>query len=88
MVPADFNLNGPNAPSLEGGITTNVDVLLNEEVRQPADDMAKLLMFHHCFGEIPFPRIQEMARERQLPKQIATCRIPTCSACLYSKGKR
>jgi hypothetical protein len=65
---------------------TNVDVNLNEEDRQRTSDMAKLLMFHHCYGHISFPRLQEMAQQGQLPKQLATCIIPTCAACFNSKA--
>jgi hypothetical protein len=50
MLSAEFNLNGPTTPTSEGRMTTNVDVILNEEDRQPTSDMAKLLMFHHRYG--------------------------------------
>jgi hypothetical protein len=88
MVSADFNLNGPTSPTSEGQIITNVDVILNEADRQPTSDMTKLLMFHHHYGDKPFPRLQKMAQQGQLPKQLATCRIPTCAAFHYSKATR
>jgi hypothetical protein len=45
-------------------------------------------MLHHQYGHISMRKLQEMAKQGILPKRLATCRIPTCSACLYSKATR
>ena len=33
-------------------------------------------------------KLQEMARQGKISKKLAKCRIPTCSACLYSKATK
>ena len=86
----DFNLNGPTTKASEGGISDEPapNVIIDEEDRQPKNDMAELLMLHHQYGHISMRKIQEMAKQGILPKRLATCRVPTCSACLYSKATR
>jgi hypothetical protein len=49
---------------------------------------AEMLWFHHKFGHISFARLQEMAKVGIIPKRLAKCPIPTCSACLYAKAIR
>jgi hypothetical protein len=46
------------------------------------------LTIHHQFGHISMRKIQEMARQGIVPRRLAKCRIPTCSACLYSKATK
>jgi hypothetical protein len=33
-------------------------------------------------------KLQEMAKQGIIPRRLAKCRIPTCSACLYSKATK
>jgi hypothetical protein len=68
--------------------TTNTDVILDEEDRQPTNDLAQLLAIHHQFGHISMRKLQEMAKQGIIPRRLAKCRIPTCSACLYSKATK
>ena len=90
----DFSLNGPITSASEGGRTategeptSQINVITDKEDRQPSD-LAELLMLHHQYGHISMRKLQEMAKQGILPKRLATCRIPTCSACLYSKATR
>ena len=89
--PVDFSLNGPpNTPSEGEGtpsVTSITNVITDEEDRQPGD-LADLLHLHHRYGHISMRKLQEMARQDTIPKRLAKCRIPTCSACLYSKATR
>ena len=88
--PVDFNLNGPSKPTSEGektATTSVTNVITDEEDRQPSD-LAELLMAHHQYGHISMKKIQEMARQGIFPKRLAKCRVPTCSACLYSKATK
>ena len=59
----------------------------DEDDRQPSD-LAELLMAHRQYRHISMKKIEEMARQGILPKRLAKCRIPTCSACLYSKATK
>jgi hypothetical protein len=44
---------------------------------------------HHRMAHAPFAKIQEMAKQGALPRRLANCPIPTCTACLYRKaGKK
>ena len=85
----DFNLNGPTTTASEGEISEPApNVIIDEEDRQPKSDMAEMLMLHHQYGHISMRKIQEMAKQGILPKRLSKCRVPTCSACLYSKATR
>jgi hypothetical protein len=68
--------------------TTNVNIILDEEDRQPANDLAELLAIHHQFGHISMRKLQEMAKQGILPRRLSKCRVPTCSACLYAKATK
>ena len=52
--------------------------------------MAQLLMAHHQYdGHVSMRKLQTMAAQGVLPKRLAKCRIPVCSACLwYAKATR
>ena len=45
-------------------------------------------MAHHCFQHISFSKLQEMAHQGILPRRLAHCKIPSCSACLYGKATK
>ena len=45
-------------------------------------------MAHYRFQHISFSKLQEMARQGILPRRLAQCKIPTCSACLYGKATK
>ena len=68
---------------------TNVNIILDEEDRQPANDLAELLALHHQFGHISMRKLQEMAKQGGIiPRRLSKCRVPTCSACLYAKARK
>ena len=89
--PVDFRLNGPSTKASEGegtaSITSTPNVIVDEEDRQPGD-LSQLLQIHHQYGHISMRKLQEMARQGIIPKRLPKCRVPTCSACLYSKATR
>lgn len=64
------------------------NVIIDEETRQPEDAMAQLLMTHYQYGHAPMRKLQAMAEQGIIPKRLARCRIPVCSACLYAKATR
>jgi hypothetical protein len=85
----DFDLNGPPNTSSEGeNHTPNVIIDVEEQDKQPVNDMAELLMLHYKYGHISMKKLQEMAKQGIIPKRLTKCRIPTCSACLYSKATK
>lgn len=93
-IPVDFNLNGPTPTSASEGegtqgtseeLTSITYVIIDEEDLQPGD-LAELLMIHHQYGHISFAKLQEMvAKQGIIPRRLAKCRKPACSACLYAK---
>ena len=78
--PVTFNLNGP-----EG---STVNYVTNEEECTPKTDAMTLMQYHHQFGHILFKRLQEMAKQGIIPKQLAKVNTPVCSACEYAKATK
>ena len=66
----------------------NTSVVVDEEDHQESTPEAELLMAHHRFQHISFSKLQEMARQGILPRRLAQCKIPTCSACLCGKATK
>ena len=66
----------------------DTSVVVDEEDRQESTPEAELLMAHHRFQHISFSTLQEMARQGILPRRLAQCKIPTCSACRYGIAKK
>jgi hypothetical protein len=93
----EFDLNGPSTtpPGGETGTnqgnpinTNSPNVIVNDEERQPKSEMAELLDAHFKYGHLSMKKLQEMAKQGILPKRLAKCTIPTCSACLYAKATK
>ena len=97
----EFELQGANPCELHlgtepKGVTTSklpaviedddTSVVVDEEDRQESTPEVELLMAHHRFQHISFSKLQEMACQGILPRQLAQCKIPTGSACLYGKA--
>jgi hypothetical protein len=79
----------PSNFDLEGKRGHNRPVLIeDEEEHQPTSAASELLQFHHRFGHISFRKLAEMAKLGIIPKRLAKCAVPTCSACLYAKAIR
>ena len=84
--PCDFNINGP---SNEGQ---------GRKASPPStmdDNTQMLLKLHQRMGHISFKKLQILAKEGAIPKQLAKCDIPVCTSCTYStmtkrpwRGKR
>ena len=99
----EFESQGANPRELHlspepKGITTSrlpaviedddTSVVVDEEDHHESTPEAELLMAHHRFQHISFSKLQEMARQGILPRQLVQCMIPTCSACLYGKAMK
>ena len=71
--PVDFNLDGPTTSTPEGegtaSMTSTTNIIIDEEDRQP-EDLAQLLMYHHQYGHISMKKLQEMAKQRIIPKRL------------------
>jgi GAG-pre-integrase domain len=77
-ITTNFDLNGPNTLSPN----------LVEPDDLDTDPSALMLRWHHRLSHIPMKRIQLMAKSGQLPKSLASCRVPMCQACQYGKASR
>ena len=66
----------------------DTSIVVDEEDCQENTPEAELLMAHHQFQHISFSKLQEMARQGILPRRVAQCKIPSCSACLYGKATK
>jgi hypothetical protein len=52
------------------------------------DDQAELMRWHCRLGHLPFGNIRLMAAKGEIPKRLASCRIPKCQSCLYSRATK
>ena len=66
----------------------DTSILVDEEDQQASTPEAELLIAHYRFQHISFSKLQEMARQGILPRKLAHCKIPSCSACLYGKATK
>ena len=80
---SDFNLDGPTAENCPKPV-----VIEEEEDRQPTTDASLMLRYHHRFGHISFAKLRNMAKQNIIPRRLAECPIPACSACLFAKATR
>ena len=83
-----FNINGPESTKVTQLPEPLPNIVPDEESRQPITDMSQLLTLHHQYAHIPMRKLQEMAKQGILPRRLAKCNIPTCSACLYARATR
>ena len=63
-------------------------IIEEEEDTQKVNHAAQFLKYHHKFNHCSPKKIQEMAKQGQLPKYLATCDVPICSACQFGKATR
>ena len=65
-----------------------VHVIPNEEEVLPESPTLELLRTHHRMGHLSMVKIQSLARQGGLPKRLANCKVPVCTACMYGKATR
>ena len=78
-----INLNGSTPEGVEAPT-----VITDEEDLIKDNPTAELLRLHYSFGHTPFAKMQEMAKRGALPKRLARCNVPVCSACAYAKATK
>ena len=64
------------------------NVIVDEEDRLAESKSAELLRLHYKFGHTPFSKLQETAKQGIIPKRLAKCQVPVCSACQYAKATK
>jgi hypothetical protein len=79
LTTTEFLLDGLSGPQ---------DIIEEEEDRIPDNHVAEVLRLHYKFDHLPIPKLQQMAKQGVLPKILANCAAPTCSACLFAKAQR
>ena len=89
----DFLDNAPKATSfdLDGSTTPAANlpnIVEDEEDRQVHNVSAEFLKFHHKFNHCSPACMQLLARSGVIPRRLAKCPVPVCSACLYGKATR
>ena len=65
-----------------------VVVIDDEEDRQPSNTASEFLKYHIKYGHCSTKRIQAMARNGELPRRLAKCDVPVCSACQFGKATK
>ena len=79
----EINVNG----SIPEGEETP-DVIIDEADCISDNPMAELLQYHYNFGHTPFSKLQQMAKRKIIPKHLAECNMPVCTACAYAKATK
>ena len=88
----EFTDNSPKSTSFDldgsdkGNNTPNI--IEDEEDRQVNNVLAEFLKYHHKFNHCSPKRMQLLARSGVIPRRLANCPVPVCSACLYGKATR
>jgi hypothetical protein len=72
-----FNLDGPTN-------TRGPKVVIDEEDNQESTTTAKLLHYHQRFDHVSFAKLQLMAKQGVLPKDMAKCPNLVCMACMFA----
>jgi hypothetical protein len=85
---ATFKVNGPESTVATQLRHTLPIILPDKELRQPVNEMLQLLAWHHQYGHIPMRKLEEMTKQGILPRQLAKCNVPTCSACLFARATK
>ena len=80
----ELDLNGP---ATEAGLNPMPNVII-DETEEHQTPTGELLRLHYDFGHIPFSKLQAMAKRGSLPKRLAKCHVPLCSACQYAKATK
>ena len=80
----DFDLDGKTT---EDATPPPPDIIPHEEEQSPSAE-AELLRYHYDFGHLPFAKLQQMAKDGILPKRLAKCHVPVCSACNFAKATK
>jgi hypothetical protein len=77
VIPFDLNHNDSvtNLPS-------------QDDATSDLDDPSELLRWHYRLGRIPFANIRLMAARGEIPKRLATCRVPKCQSCLWGRATK
>ena len=78
-----FDLDGPQSTSQNAPV-----IIEDEEDRQVNNLSAEFLKYHHKFNHCSPRRMQLLARSGVIPRRLAKCQVPVCSACLYGKATR
>jgi hypothetical protein len=87
----DYNVAEPKQTSfnLDGPKHSNAPVLIeDEEDRQATNVSAEFLLYHQKFNHCSPKRLQLLAKTGIIPRRLASCPVPVCSACLYAKATR
>jgi hypothetical protein len=84
-----FSLNGPADITSTRQPQVIPDNRQGQNQNEPQDnDSLELLKVHQKMNHTSFSKLQEMARQGTIPRRLAKCRIPLCTACVYSKQTR
>ena len=82
----EFQLGGPRSSDPQ----TKAPVVVTDEEDRPGEitPTSELLQYHYKFQHISFQKLQIMAREGVIPKRLAKCNVPLCTACSYAKATK
>ena len=66
-------------------LVENTDTEIMDGTLTPTVEM---IQWHYRLGHLPFSKLRVMVQEGIIPRRLADCRVPKCSACIYGKMTR
>ena len=67
---------------------TPVTHIIESEDSEPRNHAAEFLRWHHRLGHLSPAKMKLMSLQGDLPRYLAKCETPMCTACLYGKQTR
>ena len=86
--PVEMNMSPDTSPTTTSTGVPIVEPDITDGPPPGSSDEALLLYYHQKFGHLPFPRLRAMAANGTIPKRLAKCETPACSACMFAKATR
>jgi hypothetical protein len=66
----------------------STNVVSQDDATSALDNQSELLRWHYRLGRLPFTNLRFMAARGEITKRLASCKIPQCQSCLYSKATK
>jgi hypothetical protein len=90
--PAENSTDSTNRPAVIPFDLDHEDPKTNiashDDATSTLDSQAELLRWHYRLGHLPFANICLMATKGEIPRRVATCRVPRCQSCLYGRATK
>jgi hypothetical protein len=80
------DIEEPEVSILRGPLTFDPSPPLDEDEDAPlavANNQGELMWWHYQMGHLPFSKLNQLARNGEIPKKLAKLTAPKCAGCLF-----